>query len=87
MAEKSNQVTRGFQRRINQLIKETLKDIRTEALEEFDRNFEREAFFNRKNASYFSSGKTESEGTTSRMLKSEIVRTSRLTCEPVFLHS
>lgn len=48
MAEKSNQVTRDLQRRVNQLIKETLKDIRTEALEEFDRNFEREAFFNQK---------------------------------------
>lgn len=48
MDEKSNQVTRDLQRRINLLIKETLKDIRTEALEEFDRNFEREAFFNQK---------------------------------------
>lgn len=48
MAEKSNQVTRKLQRQINELIKETLKDIRTEALEEFDRNFEREAFFNEK---------------------------------------
>ena len=48
MAEKSNQVTRDLQRRVNQLIKETLKDIRTEALDEFDRNFEREAFFNDK---------------------------------------
>lgn len=48
MAEKSNQVTRDLQRRINLLVRETLKDIRTEALEEFDRNFEREAFFNDK---------------------------------------
>ena len=48
MAEKSNQVTRDLQRRINLLVRETLKDIRTEALEEFDRNFEREAFFNEK---------------------------------------
>ena len=48
MAEKSNQVTRELQRRINLLVRETLKDIRTEALEEFDRNFEREAFFNDK---------------------------------------
>ena len=48
MAEKSNQVTRDIQRRINLLVRETLKDIRTEALEEFDRNFEREAFFNEK---------------------------------------
>ena len=48
MAEKSNQVTRHLQRRINLLVRETLKDIRTEALDEFDRNFEREAFFNEK---------------------------------------
>ena len=48
MAEKSNQVTRELQRRINLLVRETLKDIRTEALEEFDRNFEREGFFNDK---------------------------------------
>ena len=48
MAEKSNQVTRDLQRRINLLVRETLKDIRTEALDEFDRNFEREAFFNEK---------------------------------------
>lgn len=48
MAEKSNQVTRDLQRRINLLVRETLKDIRTEALDEFDRNFEREAFFNQK---------------------------------------
>lgn len=48
MAEKSNQVTRDLQRRINLLVRETLKDIRTEAVEEFDRNFEREAFFNQK---------------------------------------
>ena len=48
MAEKSNQVNREFQRRVNRLIQETLKDIKKEALEEFDRNFEREAFFNDK---------------------------------------
>lgn len=48
MAEKSNQVNRELQRRINLLIKETLKDIKVEALDEFDRNFEREAFFNDK---------------------------------------
>lgn len=48
MAEKSNQVNRELQRRINLLIKETLKGIKVEALDEFDRNFEREAFFNDK---------------------------------------
>ncbi len=44
----SKKITNDLQRRVNQLIKETLKDIRTEALDEFDRNFEREAFFNEK---------------------------------------
>ena len=33
MTEKSNQITRELQQRVNQLIKETLKDIRTEALD------------------------------------------------------
>lgn len=44
----SKKITNDLQRRINLLVRETLKDIRTEALEEFDRNFEREAFFNEK---------------------------------------
>lgn len=44
----SKKITNHLQRRINLLVRETLKDIRTEALEEFDRNFEREAFFNDK---------------------------------------
>lgn len=44
----SKKITDDLQRRINLLIKETLKDIKVEALDEFDRNFEREAFFNDK---------------------------------------
>lgn len=44
----SKKITDDLQCRINLLVRETLKDIRTEALEEFDRNFEREAFFNEK---------------------------------------
>lgn len=44
----SKKITNDLQRRINLLVRETLKDIRTEALDEFDRNFEREAFFNEK---------------------------------------
>lgn len=44
----SKKITDDLQCRINLLVRETLKDIRTEALEEFDRNFEREAFFNDK---------------------------------------
>lgn len=41
-------LTAELQKRVNRLVRETLKDIRTEALDEFDRNFEREAFFNQK---------------------------------------
>lgn len=48
MAEKSNQVNQELQRRVNRLIRVTLMDIKVEALDEFDRNFEREAFFNDK---------------------------------------
>lgn len=48
MAKKSNQVNQELQRRVNRLIRVTLKDIKVEALDEFDRNFEREAFFNDK---------------------------------------
>lgn len=48
MAEKSNQVNQELQRRVNRLIRVTLKDIKVEALDEVDRNFEREAFFNDK---------------------------------------
>lgn len=48
MAEKSNQVNQELQRRVNRLIRVTLKDIKVEALDEFGRNFEREAFFNDK---------------------------------------
>lgn len=44
----SKKITNDLQRRINLLVRETLKDIKVEALDEFDRNFEREAFFNQK---------------------------------------
>lgn len=44
----SKKITNHLQRRINLLVRETLKDIKVEALDEFDRNFEREAFFNDK---------------------------------------
>ena len=77
MAEKSNQVNRELQRRVNRLIKETLKDIRTEALDEFDRNFEREAFFNekwarRKYNDDTSRGLLVQNGTLRRSIKGEI---------------
>lgn len=44
----SKKITDDLQRRINLLVRVTLKDIKVEALDEFDRNFEREAFFNDK---------------------------------------
>ena len=77
MAEKSNQVTRHLQRRINLLVRETLKDIRTEALDEFDRNFEREAFFNekwarRKYNDDESRGLLVQNGTLRRSIKGEV---------------
>lgn len=37
-----------LQRRINRFIELSLKDIKVELADEFDRNFEREAFFNEK---------------------------------------
>lgn len=45
MAEK---VIAGLERRISRFIALTLKDIRVELADEFDRNFEREAFFSEK---------------------------------------
>ena len=38
----------GLKKRVNRLVRETLKDVKVEVAEEFDRNFEREAFFNEK---------------------------------------
>lgn len=77
MAEKSNQVNREFQRRVNRLIQETLKDIKKEALDEFDRNFEREAFFNekwarRKYNDDESRGLLVQNGTLRRSIKGEV---------------
>lgn len=49
MAEKdTKKVIKELQRRINRYIRLTLKDIKVEAKEEFDRNFQRQAFFNEK---------------------------------------
>ena len=36
-----------LQKLINDFIRKTMKDIQIEAADEFDRNFEREAFFNK----------------------------------------
>lgn len=45
MAQNSN-ITKELERKVKHFISLTLKDIGTEIGEEFDRNFEREAFFN-----------------------------------------
>ena len=36
----------SLRRRIDRFIDRTLRDVRVELLDEFDKNFEREAFFN-----------------------------------------
>lgn len=49
MAEKdTKKVIKELQRRINRYVRLTMKDIRVEVKEEFDRNFQRQAFFNEK---------------------------------------
>ena len=45
MTSKSD-ITQELERKIKRFISLTLKDVGTEIGEEFDRNFEREAFFN-----------------------------------------
>lgn len=47
MAQNSN-ITRELEQKVKQFIRITLKDISVEVKDEFDRNFEREAFFNEK---------------------------------------
>ena len=73
----SKKITNDLQRRINLLVRETLKDIKKEALEEFDRNFEREAFFNdkwarRKYNDDTSRGLLVQNGTLRRSIKGEV---------------
>lgn len=41
-------ITEGLKKRVNRLVRETLKNIKVEVTDEFDRNFERDAFFNEK---------------------------------------
>lgn len=41
-------VSEELQKRIKLLLRRSLNDIKVEALDEFDKNFEREAFFNQK---------------------------------------
>lgn len=46
--DESRKITAELKKRINRLVRDTLNDIKVEAADEFDRNFEREAFFNEK---------------------------------------
>lgn len=46
--DESKKITAELKKRINRLVRETLKDVKVEVADEFDRNFEREAFFNEK---------------------------------------
>lgn len=42
----NSDITKELERKVKRFIRLTLKDIRVDLEEEFDRNFEREAFFN-----------------------------------------
>lgn len=42
----SKKITADLKKRVNRLVRDTLKDVKVEVADEFDRNFEREAFFN-----------------------------------------
>ena len=44
----SKKITTELKKRINRLVRETLKDIKVEVADKFDRNFECEAFFTEK---------------------------------------
>ena len=75
--DKKEQILRDLRRRIDRFIDRTLKDIRVELLEEFDRNFEREAFFNgrwarRKHHDEQSRGLLVRTGTLRRSLRAEV---------------
>ena len=77
MAQKSD-ITRELELKMKRFIRLTLNDIHTELKEEFDRNFEREAFFNdspgwarRKFNDDESRGLLSREGTLRRTIKKE----------------
>ena len=79
MAEKdTKKVIRELQQRINRYIRLTLKDIKTEAKEEFDRNFQREAFFTeklkrRRYAQDETRGILQQSGTLRKSIRAEIM--------------
>lgn len=80
MAEKdTRKAIRELQRRINRYIRLTLKDIKTEAKEEFDRNFQRQAFFNEKwKRRRYNQDETrgilQQSGTLRRSIRAEIMK-------------
>ena len=76
MTEKER-ILRDLRRRIDRFINRTLRDVRVELLEEFDKNFEREAFFNerwarRKHHDDRSRGLLVRTGTLRRSLRAEV---------------
>lgn len=75
MAQNSN-VTKELKQKVERFIRLTLKDISVEVKDEFDRNFERESFFNekwarRKYNDDESRGLLTRTGTLRRSLKAE----------------
>lgn len=73
------QILRDLQARIDRFIELTLKDVKVELLDEFDRNFEREAFFNRRWARRKynddrSRGLLVRTGTLRRSLRAEVTK-------------
>lgn len=80
MAQKTD-IVKELKRRMKLFIKETLKDISIELGDEFDRNFEREAFFNerwarRKHNDDQSRGLLVGDGVLRRSIKPEIMNSS-----------
>lgn len=80
MAQKTD-IVKELKRRMKLFIKETLKDMSIELGDEFDQNFEREAFFNerwarRKHNDDQSRGLLMRDGTLRHSIKSEIMNSS-----------
>lgn len=79
MAQNSN-ITKELDQKVKRFIRLTLKDIRVDLEEEFDRNFEREAFFNeawtrRKHNDDESRGLLTQSGKLRRSIKKEATTT------------
>lgn len=75
--DKKDIILRDLQRRLDRFIARTLRDVRVELLDEFKRNFEREAFFNerwarRKYHDDRSRGLLVRTGTLRRSLRAEV---------------